>query len=92
MLGSSCTGPQRTATRAPSATETFDPAGHAGNNLSTASADTPAQAGCSPPSSYASRSAPLLADTATVTLAPDQPAEWEVAPVGGWARVPVLLD
>jgi cytochrome P450 len=34
----------------------------------------------------------LLAGTNTVTLDPDRPAERQVAPVGGWARVPVLLD
>ena len=34
----------------------------------------------------------LLAGTKTITLDPDRPAEREVAPVGGWARVPVLLD
>ena len=33
----------------------------------------------------------LLAGTATITLDPDRPAEREVAPVGGWAHVPVLL-
>jgi cytochrome P450 len=33
----------------------------------------------------------LLAGTTTITPDPDRPAEREVAPVGGWARVPVLL-
>jgi hypothetical protein len=34
----------------------------------------------------------LLADTTTLALDPTRAAEREVAPVGGWARVPVLLD
>ena len=34
----------------------------------------------------------LLAGTTSITLDPVRPAEREVAPVGGWARVPVLLD
>ena len=34
----------------------------------------------------------LLAGTTAFTLDPDRPSEREVAPVGGWARVPVLLD
>ncbi|KZC43053.1 MULTISPECIES: cytochrome P450 [Rhodanobacter] len=33
----------------------------------------------------------LLAATSSITLAPQSPAEREVAPVGGWARVPVML-
>ncbi|HSN43593.1 MAG TPA: cytochrome P450 [Propionibacteriaceae bacterium] len=33
----------------------------------------------------------LLASTTSITLAPDAPAEREVAPVGGWRRVPVIL-
>lgn len=33
----------------------------------------------------------LLAATTSITLDPDRPAEREVAPVGGWASVPVLL-
>jgi cytochrome P450 len=34
----------------------------------------------------------LLSGTKIITHDPDRPAEREVAPVGGWARVPVLLD
>ena len=33
----------------------------------------------------------LLASVQTVELAPDQPPEREVAPVGGYHRVPVIL-
>jgi len=33
----------------------------------------------------------LLAATASISLDPERPAEREVAPVGGWASVPVLL-
>ena len=34
----------------------------------------------------------LLAATASIALDPAQPPEREVAPVGGWSRVPVLLS
>jgi hypothetical protein len=50
-----------------------------------------ARAGCSPRSSCGYWCG-LLAGTKSVTLDPDRPAEREVALVGGWARVPVLLD
>jgi hypothetical protein len=33
----------------------------------------------------------LLAATRSIRLDPDRPPEREVAPVGGWARLPVLL-
>jgi cytochrome P450 len=35
--------------------------------------------------------AELLRRTASITLAPDRPAVREKPPVGGWARVPVVL-
>jgi cytochrome P450 len=34
----------------------------------------------------------LLAATTSIALDPRQPAERAVAPIGGWARVPVVLD
>ena len=34
----------------------------------------------------------LLAATASIELDPTQPPEREVAPVGGWSRVPVLIS
>ena len=33
----------------------------------------------------------LLAATTSITLDPQQPAERAVSPVGGWARVPIVL-
>ena len=72
--------------------ETFDGAGHADDNLvyGIGRHACPGRLLATLELRIAVRA--LLAGTATITLDPDRPAEREVAPVGGWARVPVLLD
>ena len=90
---SSSTGPQRTATRRVFGDpDAFDPAGHAGDNLvyGIGRHACPGRLLATLELRIAVRA--LLAGTTSITLDPDRPAEREVAPVGGWARVPVLLD
>lgn len=72
--------------------EGFDPAGHANDNLvnGTGRHACPGRLLATLQLRIAARA--LLAGTTTIRLDPDHPAEREVAPVGGWARVPVLLD
>ena len=69
----------------------FDPAAHAADNLvyGIGRHACPGRLLATLELSIAIRA--LLAGTATITLDPDRPAEREVAPVGGWAHVPVLL-
>ena len=69
----------------------FDPAGHATNNLvyGIGKHACPGRLLATLELRIAVRA--LLAATTTITLDPHRPAEREVAPVGGWARVPVLL-
>lgn len=71
--------------------EAFDPAGHAANNLvyGIGKHACPGRLLSTIELRVVVRA--LLAGTATITLDPDAAAEREVAPVGGWARVPVLL-
>ena len=72
--------------------DAFDPAGHAGDNLvyGVGRHACPGRVLATLELRIAVRT--LLAGTTSITLDPDRPAEREVAPVGGWARVPVLLD
>jgi cytochrome P450 len=72
--------------------EAFDPAGHAADNLvyGIGKHVCPGRLLATLELRIALRA--LLSDTTAVTLDPDRPAEREVAPVGGWARVPVLLS
>lgn len=69
----------------------FDPAGHAAANLvyGIGRHACPGRLLSTVDLRVAVRA--LLAATTSITLAPGQPAEREIAPVGGWARVPVLL-
>lgn len=69
----------------------FDPPGHAGSNLvyGTGRHACPGRLLATLELRIAVRA--LLAATTLIELDPDRPAEREVAPVGGWARVPVLL-
>jgi cytochrome P450 len=71
--------------------DSFDPAAHAADNLvyGFGRHACPGRLLATLELSIAIRA--LLAGTATITLDPDRPAEREVAPVGGWAHVPVLL-
>lgn len=71
--------------------EAFDPAGHAADNLvyGIGSHACPGRLLATMELRVAVRA--LLGGTATIALDPDVLAEREVAPVGGWARVPVLL-
>jgi cytochrome P450 len=70
----------------------FDPAGHAAHNLvyGIGKHACPGRLLATLELRIAVRA--LLAGTTTLTLDPHRPAEREVAPVGGWARVPVLLQ
>ena len=72
--------------------EALDPAGHAADNLvyGIGKHACPGRLLATIELRVAVRA--LLAGTATITLDPDTAAERGVAPVGGWARVPVLLD
>jgi cytochrome P450 len=72
--------------------DTFDPAGHAADNLvyGIGKHACPGRTLATIELRIAAQA--LLAATATVTFDPDRPAEREIAPVGGWARVPVLLS
>ena len=72
--------------------ETFDPAGHAADNLvyGVGRHACPGRLLATLELRIAVRA--LLAGTTAITLDPARPAEREVAPVGGWARVPVLLS
>ena len=72
--------------------DAFDPAGHAGDNLvyGIGRHACPGRLLATLELRIAVRA--LLAGTTSITLDPDRPAEREVAPVGGWARVPVLLN
>ena len=69
----------------------FDPAGHAAANLvyGIVRHACPGRLLSTVDLRVAVRA--LLAATTSITLAPGQPAGREIAPVGGWARVPVLL-
>jgi len=71
--------------------DAFDPAGHAGDNLvyGIGRHACPGRLLATLELRIAVRA--LLAGTTEIRLDPDRPAEREVAPVGGWARVPVLL-
>jgi cytochrome P450 len=72
--------------------EAFDPAGHAADNLvyGIGRHACPGRLLATLEMRIAVRA--LLAGTTTITLDPDRSAEREVAPVGGWARLPVLLN
>ena len=72
--------------------DAFDPAGHASDNLvyGVGRHACPGRLLATLELRIAVRA--LLAGTTSITLDPDRPAEREVAPVGGWARVPVLLN
>ena len=72
--------------------DAFDPAGHAGDNLvyGIGRHACPGRLLATLELRIAVRA--LLAGTTSITLDPARPAEREVAPVGGWARVPVLLN
>jgi cytochrome P450 len=72
--------------------DAFDPAGHAGDNLvyGIGRHACPGRLLATLELRIAVRA--LLTGTTSITLDPDRRAEREVAPVGGWARVPVLLD
>jgi cytochrome P450 len=72
--------------------EAFDPAGHAADNLvyGIGKHVCPGRLLATLELRIALRA--LLSGTTTFTLDPERPAEREVAPVGGWARVPVLLS
>lgn len=71
--------------------QAFDPAGHAADNLvyGTGTHACPGRLLANVELRIAVRA--LVAGTTAFVLDPEQPAEREVAPVGGWARVPVLL-
>jgi cytochrome P450 len=71
--------------------EAFDPAGHAADNLvyGIGKHACPGRLLATVELRVAVRA--LLAGAATITLDPDAAAQREVAPVGGWARVPVVL-
>lgn len=71
--------------------EGFDPAGHAADNLvyGIGKHVCPGRLLATTELRVAIRA--LLAGTTDIRLDPDAPPEREVAPVGGWARVPVLL-
>jgi cytochrome P450 len=71
--------------------DAFDPAGHAGDNLvyGIGRHACPGRLLATLELRIAVRA--LLAGTTDIRLDHDRPAEREVAPVGGWARVPVLL-
>jgi cytochrome P450 len=72
--------------------DAFDPAGHAADNLvyGVGRHACPGRLLATLELRIAVRA--LLAGTTSIRLDPDRPAEREVAPVGGWASVPVLLD
>ncbi|GAA3695830.1 cytochrome P450 [Microlunatus aurantiacus] len=72
--------------------DAFDPAGHASDNLvyGVGRHACPGRLLATLELRIAVRA--LLAGTTSITLDPNRPAEREVAPVGGWARVPVLLN
>ena len=72
--------------------DSFDPAGHAADNLvyGVGKHACPGRLLATLELRIAVRA--LLTGTTTIRLDPDRPAEREVAPVGGWARVPVLLN
>jgi len=72
--------------------DVFDPAGHASDNLvyGVGRHACPGRLLATLELRIAVRA--LLAGTTSITLDPNRPAEREVAPVGGWARVPVLLN
>lgn len=72
--------------------DTFDPAGHAADNLVYGIGRHACPGRLLATLELRTAVRALLAGTTTFTLDPDQPAEREVAPVGGWARVPVLLN
>jgi cytochrome P450 len=72
--------------------EAFDPAGHAADNLVYGIGKHACPGRLLATLELRIMVRALLAGTTTITLDPDRPAEREVAPVGGWARVPVLLD
>jgi len=71
--------------------DAFDPAGHAADNLvyGIGRHACPGRLLATLEMRIAVRA--LLAGTTTIMLDPDRSAEREVAPVGGWTRVPVLL-
>lgn len=71
--------------------DAFDPAGHAGLNLvyGVGKHVCPGRLLATLELRIAVRA--LLAATASIAHDPDRPAEREVAPVGGWAAVPVVL-
>jgi len=72
--------------------DAFDPAGHAGDNLvyGVGRHACPGRLLATLELRITVRA--LLAGTTSITLDPNRPAEREVAPVGGWLRVPVLLN
>jgi cytochrome P450 len=72
--------------------EAFDPGGHATDNLvyGIGKHVCPGRLLATLELRIAVRA--MLAGTTSIALDPDRPAEREVAPVGGWARVPVLLS
>jgi cytochrome P450 len=72
--------------------EAFDPVGHAADNLVYGIGKHACPGRLLATLELRILLQALLAGTTAFTLDPDRPAEREVAPVGGWARVPVLLD
>ena len=72
--------------------ESFDPAGHATDNLvyGVGRHACPGRLLATLELRIAVRA--LLAGTTTITLDSEHPAQREVAPVGGWAGVPILLS